>query len=61
MTLFILENLEESSHRKLFSILGTDYVMTSRAWLNLPLMIIMGLVIALLAVPASFQRANYRR
>lgn len=53
MTLFILESLEDSSHRKLFSILGTDYIMTSRAWLNLPLMMIMGIIIALLAAPAD--------
>lgn len=46
MTLLIVENLDDSNHRKLFSIMGTDYVMTSLGWLNIPLMIIAGIAVA---------------
>jgi len=53
MTLFVFENLEASTQRKLFSILGTDFVMTSRAWLTVPLMIILGIIIALVAAPTD--------
>lgn len=51
MTLFILEDLEKPTQRKLFSILGTEYVATAMAWLNFPMMIVAGTGAAILAAP----------
>lgn len=53
MTIFVFENIEESHQRKLFTVLGVDYVLASRAWLNLPLMAIVGIVIALIFAPVE--------
>lgn len=53
MTLFVPESTEEAQHRKLFAVLGVDYVATVWAWVNLPLMVIVGIVIALIFVPAE--------
>jgi len=51
MTLFVAENIEQSAPRKLFTILGAEYRVTSRSWLNLPLMAVIGIVLALLFAP----------
>lgn len=53
MTLLILENLDETNHRKLFSIMGTDYVMTSLGWLNIPMMIGAGILVAWFLAPVE--------
>ena len=53
MTHLILENLEESNHRKLFPIMGTDYVITSMGWLNIPLMIGAGILVACFLAPVE--------
>jgi hypothetical protein len=53
MTLFVLEDTEATQHRKIFTLLGVDYVMTPRAWVNIPLMLVVGIVLALILVPAD--------
>jgi hypothetical protein len=53
MTLFVVENVEESSQRKLFTFMGVDYLATPRSFLNLPLMALLGIVIAFLFAPVD--------
>ncbi len=51
MTLFVAESIEQPVPRKLFTILGAEYRVTSWSWLNLPLMATLGIVLALLFAP----------
>jgi hypothetical protein len=53
MTLFVLENTEARQHRKIFTLLGVDFIMTQRAWMNIPLMLIVGIVLAFVLAPAD--------
>jgi len=58
MTLFVLENLD-NNHRKIANILGTDYVATKLAWLHIPMMLILGIVIALVLSPVEGGVSNF--
>lgn len=51
MTLFVAERIAEPRPRKVFSILGTEYRVTSWSWLNLPLVSAIGIVVAFLFGP----------
>ena len=51
MTIFVVESIDQSRQRKLFAFLGVDYCATSYTWLNLPLMVLIGLIIALIFAP----------
>jgi Zn-dependent protease len=53
MTLFVLENTDETHPRKLTTILGVNFIASSWAWVNLPLMAIIGVVIALIFKPVD--------
>jgi Zn-dependent protease len=53
MTLFVVERIDESRQRKLFTFLDVDYQATAYTWLNLPLMAVIGVVIALIFAPAN--------
>lgn len=53
MTLFVLENTEENRPRKLFTVMGVDWIITARSWLNLPLMAILGIVLAFIFAPVE--------
>lgn len=46
MTLFVAESIDDS--RKVFSVLGSEYRVTSWAWLNLPLVAAIGILVAFL-------------
>lgn len=51
MTLFVIENIDESHLRRLFAFLGVNYFITTYSWMNLPLMAMIGILIALLFAP----------
>ena len=53
MTLFILENTAESGQRRLFTILGTEFRATPLAWVNLPMSVGFGILIAVLFAPVD--------
>jgi Zn-dependent protease len=53
MTLFVFEDIEEFHQRRLFTILGVDYFATSRSWMNLPFMAIIGIAVALIFAPTN--------
>jgi hypothetical protein len=53
MTLFVHENIDQSRQRKLFTFLEVDFFATSYTWLNLPLMVLVGIVFALIFAPAN--------
>ena len=53
MSLFAFENNEVSHQRKLFVFLDVDFFTTSRTWINLPMMAIVGIVIALIFEPVD--------
>ncbi len=53
MSLFVVEPIEAANHRKLFKLFGVDYYATTRAWLSLPLMAGVGIVVALIFAPAQ--------
>lgn len=51
MTAFVVEDLDRSRQTKMFTFLGVDYYSTPKAWISLPITIIVGIVIALLFAP----------
>ena len=51
MTLLVLEDLENLRQHKVFNLLGVDYYVTPRAWMNLPLMALIGIVLAFIFAP----------
>jgi hypothetical protein len=53
MTIFVVESIDQSRQRKLFTLLGVDYCATSRVWLNPPLMVLIGIIIALIFAPTN--------
>jgi hypothetical protein len=53
MTLFVFESTDMAHQRKLFTVLGADYVMTARTWINPFLMGLVGIMIALIAAPVA--------
>ena len=53
MTLLILENIGSSNQRKLFKLLGVDYVATSRAWIAPIWIAIFGIILSLIFAPVD--------
>ena len=53
MTLFVAESIDQPAPRKLFTILGAEYRVTPWSWMNLPLMMSIGIVLALLFAPSG--------
>ncbi len=51
MTVFVVEDLEERTHRRLFTLLDVSCLATARAWLNIPLMFLAGVAIAMVIRP----------
>ncbi len=58
MTAFVIESLDRSRQHKMFTFLGVDYFATPRAALNMPLMIFVGIVIALIFAPSDQLLSN---
>lgn len=53
MTLFVLEKIDAPRHRKLFTVLGVEYVVTSRAWINPFFWAAFGIAVALVFKPVE--------
>ena len=53
MTLFAFESFEESRQRKLVTLLGVDFLSTHRFWLNIPLVMIVGIAVAVIFSPTD--------
>ena len=53
MTLLIVESIEESNLQKKFTLFGVDYYATRYAWLSAPIMLILGIFLALSIAPAD--------
>ncbi|MBT3713464.1 MAG: hypothetical protein HN736_19230 [Anaerolineae bacterium] len=51
MTLMVVESLEKLKQRKIFTLLGVDYFITKRTWINLPLMLGVGIILAFVISP----------
>ena len=53
MSLLVFENTKKSHRKKTFTLFKVDYYITKRTWLNLPLMLSIGIVFALLFSPEN--------
>ena len=53
MTLLVLEKTDAAHRHQLFTILGVDIVITSRAWIVIPLFAIAGIVISFIFAPTD--------
>ncbi|MCH7801673.1 MAG: hypothetical protein IIC24_09065 [Chloroflexi bacterium] len=53
MALFAFESIEGPRKRKLFTLLGVDYLLTHRFWVNIPLMALAGIATALIFSPTD--------
>ena len=51
MTAFVVEDLDRSRQTRMFTFLGVDYYSTPKAWVSLPITILIGIIIALLFAP----------
>ena len=51
MSLLVFENMDRSRQRKMFTIFGVDYFITNRTWINIPLMLSVGIILALIFSP----------
>jgi hypothetical protein len=52
MSLFVAEGIDNPG-RRLFTLLGVDYLASPYAWVNLPLMIAVGILVAYFTAPAE--------
>ena len=53
MTLMIFENTDQAHLRKMFTLFEVDYFFTRRTWINLPLMLTVGIILAFILLPES--------
>ena len=53
MSLLVFENTKISHRKKIFNLFGVDYYITKWPWVNLPLMLSVGIVYALLFSPET--------
>ncbi len=53
MSLLVFENTKKSHRQKIFTLFGVDYYITKRTWINLPLMLSVGIVYSLLFSPEN--------
>ena len=53
MTILVVENLDRSRQRIMFTFLGVDYFSTPLAWVSMPVSIVVGIIIALIFDPNS--------
>lgn len=58
VTLFVLESMAPPRRRRLFTLFDVDYLATQLAWVNLPLMTVVGVVVALVFEPTDRLAAN---
>ncbi len=58
MTILVPEKLDPTTYRKLFTVLGTDYFATPRAWVSIVSLVGVGIVVGIVASPMDGPGAN---
>lgn len=53
MTIFVIDRTDKNKQRELFTLFGTPFKGTKFFWLNIPLMIIVGIIIAFVFAPVA--------
>ena len=53
MTAFVFEPLDQPTPRRLFSVWDTQYIATRFAWLNVPISLVIGVIVASFFAPAD--------